>query len=202
MDLKRLNVLLDAETAKDLLADIEQCLYAFIHLRPDIGYVQGMPYFMWMLIIRMNKFQAFRMFCTIVVKDPLIYGLMTFNQTCIKSVTEFFCANLKEKKPKLSKHLEEHAITADIYLVEWAYTFFSRAFELELASKIWDIWLCEGSSVFFRTALAILELVEQQLLEKDYEGTLHLIKTCSNRLGEEELMRCIRKQKLSREWTI
>jgi len=86
MDLKRLNVLLDAETAKDILADIEQCLYAFIRFRPDVGYVQGMPYFLWMLMVRMNKFQAFRMFCTLIIKDPLLHGLMVFNQATITSL--------------------------------------------------------------------------------------------------------------------
>lgn len=117
MDLKRLNVLLDAETAKDIIADIEQCLYAFIHFRPDVGYVQGMPYFVWMLIVRMNKFQAFRTFCTLIIKDPFLYGLMTFDQASIASVLDCFSVNLKDKRPKSSKHLEDHGITPDIYLV-------------------------------------------------------------------------------------
>jgi hypothetical protein len=40
---------------------------------------------------------------------------------------------------------------------------------LSVASKIWDMWLCEGSTIFFKTALSILELVETQLVELDYE---------------------------------
>lgn len=48
--------------------------------------------------------------------------------------------------------------------MEWVYTFYSRAFPLSLASKIWDMWICEGSSVFFKTALAIIELIEPTLL--------------------------------------
>lgn len=118
-----------------------------------------MPYFLWMLLVRLNKFQSFKLFCTFMVKDPLLYGLMTFSQPIIQSVLDFFSSCLRDKRPKVSQHMEAHGITPDIYLVEWAYTFFSRAFSLSLASKIWDMWLCEGSSIFFRTALAIFELV-------------------------------------------
>jgi hypothetical protein len=90
MDLKRLNVLLDPENSQKMLADIESCLYAFLHMRPDVGYVQGMTYFLWMLMIRMSKYEAFRIFCTLIVKDNLIYSLMTFSQPKIKAVLNFF----------------------------------------------------------------------------------------------------------------
>jgi hypothetical protein len=104
MDLKRLNVLLDPENSQKMIADIESCLYAFVHMRPDVGYVQGMPYFMWMLMVRMNKYEAFRMFCTLIIKDNLMYSLMTFSKQHIKAVLDFFTYNLKEKRPKTYKH--------------------------------------------------------------------------------------------------
>lgn len=91
VDLKRLDVkIADEEKTKKMLADIEDCLYVFVEMRPDIGYVQGMPYFMWMLMIRMTKYEAFRCFSTLIIKDKIINGLMIFDQTKISSVLEFF----------------------------------------------------------------------------------------------------------------
>jgi hypothetical protein len=107
VDLKRLDVKMeDEEQTRKMLADIEDCLYVFVEVRPDIGYVQGMPYFLWMLMVRMNKYEAFRCFCTLLLKDRLLNGMMTFDQAKIDNMIEFFKVNLKEKRPRAYRHLE------------------------------------------------------------------------------------------------
>lgn len=200
MDLRRLDLKIDDEgQARNMLADIEDCLYVFVEMRPDVGYVQGMPYFLWMLMVRMQKYEAFRCFCTLMLRSSLLNGLMTFDQQKIAGTLAFFESNLRENRPRTYRHLEGLRITPDMYLVEWAYTFFSRAFSLSLASKIWDLWIGEGSRVFFKTALAILELIEPQLLVLEYEESVIFLKGCSHALPEEELLRALRRQKLLRD---
>lgn len=56
-----------------------------------------------------------------------------------------FEALLKESLPKLYDELVlVKKISAEIYLVEWFYTFFSRGFEYEITLRIWDLLAYEG----------------------------------------------------------
>jgi hypothetical protein len=48
--------------------------------RPDIGYIQGMSYFAWMFLIRMNPINSFIAFSNIILTDPFVSNLYTFQE--------------------------------------------------------------------------------------------------------------------------
>lgn len=41
---------------------------------------------------------------------------------------------MKDKKPKIHKHLKELGVDCELFLIEWAYTLYSRAFSLRVVS--------------------------------------------------------------------
>ena len=45
---------------------------------------------------------------------------------------------LKDAYPKIYKALSDKNIQAEVYLVEWFYTFFSRGVSYKNTLKIWD----------------------------------------------------------------
>lgn len=45
---------------------------------------------------------------------------------------------LKDSYPKVYKALADKNIQAEVYLVEWFYTFFSRGISYKNTLKIWD----------------------------------------------------------------
>lgn len=54
---------------------------------------------------------------------------------------------MADKRPKLYKYAQQLAVDPELFIIEWAYTFYSRAFSLKivryffiLLSKIWDLW--------------------------------------------------------------
>jgi TBC1 domain family member 14 len=52
---------------------------------------------------------------------------------------ELFEANL----PQLWAHFRAEGIEAEMYTLDWLLTLFSRALPLDVASRVWDIYLCE-----------------------------------------------------------
>jgi hypothetical protein len=59
----------------------------------------------------------------------------------------------QESLPRLHKHFGEQSLTPDLYLLDWLYTMFSRSMPLDLACRVWDVYLRDGEEFLFRTAL-------------------------------------------------
>lgn len=132
----------------------------FEFYRPDIKYVQGMSYLSWILLIRLNPYQAFSCFCNLILSDPFVFALYSFNEIKIKTVVGFFEECLKDKRPKLFKHMSDLGVDTELFIIEWAYTLYSRAFSLRIVSKIWDLWFSEGYNTFYKVAMTIFEIME------------------------------------------
>ncbi len=106
LDLRRMDIKIDGQEAHDMLTEIKKLLQLFWLYRKDIGYVQGMSYLAWMLLIRMEPFEAFCSFANIMIMDPFIQSLYFFNGVKIREVVQFAEECLRDKKPKLYKHMK------------------------------------------------------------------------------------------------
>ena len=62
--------------------------------------------------------------------------------------------------PDLNKHFETLDVTADLYLIDWMLTLFSKHMDLDIVSRIWDNFLLDGEIFAIKTALAILQYFE------------------------------------------
>jgi hypothetical protein len=89
---------------------------------------------------------------------------------------------LEDHIPWLFEQLNDLGIDTEIFLIEWFYTFFGRAFTLSTVLRVWDLFVYYGEVVFFRTALAIFDLMQEHLQGKNYEVCINSIKGFSSML--------------------
>lgn len=129
MDLK-----LDEEKSKRVAVETKKLLELFELYRPDIKYVQGMSYLAWIFLIRMNPYRSFVCFCNLILSDPFVHSLYMFNSEKIKRIVAYFDECLADKRPKLHKHLHAAGVDFELFLIEWAYTLYSRAFSLRIVA--------------------------------------------------------------------
>lgn len=52
----------------------------------------------------------------------------------IKKIISFYLECLEDKKPKIFKHMQNLMVEPELFIIEWAYTMFSRAFSLRVSS--------------------------------------------------------------------
>jgi hypothetical protein len=71
--------------------------------------------------------------------------------------------------PKLSAHFEKHKIPTDIYAANWFITMFCYDLSIDLVLCILDLFLLEGKKSLIRISLALLSILEEKLLEMNYE---------------------------------
>uniref|UniRef100_A0A8B9GN89 Rab GTPase-activating protein 1 n=1 Tax=Astyanax mexicanus TaxID=7994 RepID=A0A8B9GN89_ASTMX len=78
----------------------------------------------------------------------------------------------KEYIPDLYSHFLSIGLEAHMYASQWFLTLFTAKFPLYMVFHIIDLLLCEGISVIFNVALALLKTSKDDLLQSDFEGAL------------------------------
>uniref|UniRef100_A0A9J7WYZ6 Rab GTPase-activating protein 1 n=1 Tax=Cyprinus carpio carpio TaxID=630221 RepID=A0A9J7WYZ6_CYPCA len=79
---------------------------------------------------------------------------------------------LHEYIPDLYAHFLNVGLEAHMYASQWFLTLFTAKFPLYMVFHIIDLLLCEGISVIFNVALALLKTSKDDLLQMDFEGAL------------------------------
>lgn len=85
-----------------------------------------------MFLIRMNPVNSFIAFSNVILTDPFVSALYTFEEDKIKKIVSFFEECMNDKKPKLYKYTQQLGVESELFIIEWAYTFYSRAFSLKV----------------------------------------------------------------------
>jgi len=106
---------------------------------------------------------------------------------------------LKNKLPQVQKHLERNNITSEVYLIEWLVTLFCRNFHINDVAKIWDLFLLEGESAFLKVALKIFQIIEPEIIQKDYAETLYSLRTCTHDMNINHLIYSLPSSSLTQE---
>ena len=146
---------------------LSELLGAYVAFRPDIGYAQGMSFLAAMLLLNMESSDAFVCLGNIL-NSKLLVSFFRVNQTVMNAYYKTYEEFFKENLPKLHKHFNEHKLSPDLYLVDYIYTLFSRSLPLDIASRVWDLFLRDGDQFIFRAALGILSMYYEDLLNLDF----------------------------------
>ncbi|XP_065146340.1 rab GTPase-activating protein 1 isoform X1 [Paramisgurnus dabryanus] len=160
---------------KDTGGDGQDSLYkickAYSVYDEEIGYCQGQSFLAAVLLLHMPEEQAF----SVLVKIMFEYGLRDlFKQNFEDLHCKFFQLErlMQEYIPDLYAHFLNLGLEAHMYASQWFLTLFTAKFPLYMVFHIIDLLLCEGISVIFNVALALLKTSKDDLLQTDFEGAL------------------------------
>ncbi|XP_040054266.1 rab GTPase-activating protein 1 isoform X1 [Gasterosteus aculeatus] len=160
---------------KDTGGDGQDSLYkickAYSVYDEEIGYCQGQSFLAAVLLLHMPEEQAF----SVLVKIMFDYGLRDlFKQNFEDLHCKFFQLErlMQEYIPDLYNHFLNVGLEAHMYASQWFLTLFTAKFPLYMVFHIIDLLLCEGISVIFNVALALLKTSKDDLINTDFEGAL------------------------------
>ena len=165
--------------------DLREILRIFVVERPDIGYVQGLSYIAATLLLQMEKFQAF-ICLTNIVLSPNILPFYMLDEEKIKTRLNIFNDIFQINLPKLYEHFQKNEILPEHYLLEWFMTLYTRNLFIELAYKIWDIYIIEGITALYKSAIAILTIHEKDYLDMEFSDIMNHIKNLENNNYDED----------------
>ncbi|XP_003426096.3 TBC1 domain family member 14 [Nasonia vitripennis] len=150
-----------------LSESLQAVLAAYALYRPDIGYVQGMSFIGAVLALNMDAPDAFTCFANLLNR-PCHLAAFSLDQHRMGVYYKAYSAALANRLPKLYAHFLAAGLSPDLYLLDWLYTIYAKAMPLDVACRVWDLFLRDGEEFLFRAALGVLHLYQDELLGMDF----------------------------------
>ena len=165
--------------------NLREILRIFVVSRPDIGYVQGLSYIAATLLLQMDKFQAFVCFMNIIL-SPNILPFYLLDEQKIKKRLDLFNDIFQINLPELYEHFKESEILPEHYLLEWFMTLYTRNIFIDLAFRIWDIYMIEGILALYKVAIVIFRIHQNQYLKMEFSDIMNHLKNLENNHYNED----------------
>jgi len=170
--------------------ELIQLLEAYAIYRPAVGYAQGMSHIAGMLLLHMNKVDAFVCLCNLS-NNHFFLSLFKMDVPEINRHVSVYDFLFTDQLPALYEHFRKHEIYPEQYLLSWLSTIFTLSLPFDVACKVWDQFLAHGEIYLYRTALGILRFFSSHLLKSTFEETLHLLKHLPQDLDQLDLLQSI-----------
>ena len=165
--------------------NLREILRIFVVSRPDIGYVQGLSYIAATLLLQMDKFQAFVCFMNIIL-NPNILPFYLLDEEKIRKRLELFNDIFQINLPELYEHFKENEIMPEHYLLEWLMTLYTRNVFIDLAFRIWDIYMIEGILALYKVAIVIFRIHQNLYLKMEFSDIMNHLKNLENNQYNED----------------
>ncbi|XP_014482475.1 PREDICTED: TBC1 domain family member 14-like isoform X1 [Dinoponera quadriceps] len=169
---------------------LQGILAAYAVYRPDVGYVQGMSFVGAVLSLNMEPPDAFACFANLL-NHPCHRAAFTLDQKRMNIYYKVYSSALAHKLPKVFSHFTVAGLSPDLYLLDWLYTIYAKAMPLDVACRIWDVFLRDGDEFLFRTALGVLHLYQEELLKMDFVRGAQFLTRLPENLQAESLFNSI-----------
>ncbi|KAI5481595.1 TBC domain protein, Rab GTPase activator [Pseudohyphozyma bogoriensis] len=143
--------------------DLMGVLLAYsVHAGGQPRYPEGLSYLAALLLVNMPPADAFISLLNLVDKSFLksFYGGV---EDEIDAYYRIFDTLLADTMPKVYANFLQEVVRPSLYLKPWLITAFVRFLPLDLATRVFDVFLLEGDSLLFRIALVILQILEPRL---------------------------------------
>ena len=147
--------------------DLREILRVFVISRPDIGYIQGLSFIAGILLLNMDKFKAFISLMNLIL-NPIILPFYKMDNESIQQRLQLFKQVFYFNLPELCEHFDELNLLPENYFLSWNMTLFTRDVNLELAKRIWDVFMVEGIQAIYSAAIVFLSHFEDKLLKMDF----------------------------------
>ncbi|KAI0277605.1 rab-GTPase-TBC domain-containing protein [Russula aff. rugulosa BPL654] len=141
-------------------------LKAYSIYDPQVGYCQGLPFVVAILLLNMPDEEAF----CLLVRLMYSYDLRGhFLPEMPKLQLRLFDRLVEELLPVLHVHFLRQGVKSSMYCSQWFLTLFSYRLPLEIVFRIFDNCLASGIEAIFGFALSLLQKNEAKLLSMKFD---------------------------------
>ena len=133
-----------------------------------------------------------------IILNHNILPFYRLDEINIKKRLYLFSEIFKLNLPKLFLHFQENEVFPEHYLLEWFMTLFTRNLNIELALRIWDIYMIEGIFALYKSSIVIFILDEKKLMNMDFVEIMNFLKNLDkNNYDEDKFIEELNNVKLN-----
>jgi len=178
------------ENEGDGQQSLRRLLQWYAVLDPAVGYCQGMGFIAALFLTYMQEEDAFYCFYATLNRETAPLRLLYLPKLVDVQKMLFVFEELgRQHLGKLWMHLEAEGMHPTMYFTEWIMCIFCRSFSFDLVTRVWDIFLSEGTvKIVYRVALAIIKTFEHELLNMKFDEIMSMFRNLPQRIDSEAVM--------------
>ncbi|XP_037827422.1 ecotropic viral integration site 5 ortholog isoform X4 [Lucilia sericata] len=137
----------------------------------EVGYCQGSGFIVGLLLMQMPEEEAFAVLVQIMQQHrmrDMFKPSMSELGLCMYQLENL----VLEQIPEMHIHFQQQGFQTTMYASSWFLTLYTTSLNLNISSRIMDVFLSEGMEFIFKVALALLLLGKDTLLSLDMEAML------------------------------
>ncbi|KAG7098563.1 hypothetical protein E1B28_000496 [Marasmius oreades] len=151
-------------------------LKAYSLYDPQVGYCQGLPFVVAILLLNMPDEEAFSLFVRLMeVYDLRGHFLPEMPKLQLRLFQ--FDRLIEDLLPVLHVHFLRQGVKSSMFCSQWFLTMFSYRFPLEIVFRIYDSCLANGIEAMFGFSIALLHKNEDLLLNLNFDHILEFLNT-------------------------
>ena len=155
-----------------------------------------MNYYAGTLLLNCKNADSFIMM-NYLLTVPVISTTFSVDMRKLGVYAEIFEELLAEQSSKLQKYLKVREYQFVTYMFDSVASLFCGNFPYSAVLKIWDAILGEPEVGIFRTGLAVFKAMEKEIMEKDLEEIMMMVKFPCVHVTEEAILKMLSKTELS-----
>jgi hypothetical protein len=169
-----------------LMQKVYNITVIFNSIRNDIPYNKGivsLAYFF--LLSGMDEVNSFKCISNIICSTNTIKYFINDKETISKNV-EFYKKLLKIYANKVYEHLNQLEIYPELYFIPWMEKLFTQTLEFNILLHVFDLYIINGEYIMFQTAITIIKLFEEDLLNLTISEAFKILKRLPKKYTEIE----------------
>ncbi|KIP08382.1 hypothetical protein PHLGIDRAFT_104314 [Phlebiopsis gigantea 11061_1 CR5-6] len=151
-------------------------LKAYSLYDPEVGYCQGLPFVVAILLLNMPDEEAFCLLVRLMHSYDLRGHFLPEMPQLQKRMVKFDRL-VEEVLPVLHIHFIRQGVKSSMYCSQWFLTMFSYKFPLDIVFRIYDNVLASGIEALFSFSLCLLYKNEETLLNMKFDQLLVFLNT-------------------------
>eukprot|EP00667_Euglena_gracilis_P005133 EG_transcript_5161 len=158
-------------------------LDAYVHYRPDVGYVQGMTYLAAILLLYMDCYSAFVCLVNMLSK----YHFLSFFRMDLREMNVHlltFDMLMRDQLPAVHEAFHCHGLRVEFYCIDWFVTLYSKSLPLDIAARIWDLFLMDPDYLYL-AGLGLIKLFIHKFTDADFEDMFEFITHLPKKMNED-----------------
>ncbi|GAA5878781.1 hypothetical protein JCM3774_005070 [Rhodotorula dairenensis] len=149
--------------------DLMELLLAWsVYEKRTPRYAEGLAFPAAMLLLNMSRPEAFVSLVNLIHKSVL-RSFYSPDPQDREAYYRVFDTLLADHMPKVYANFSSQVVRPSLYLAPWLSTVYIAYLPLDLATRIFDVFLLEGDSFAFRVALVLLQILEPRLFNPNLD---------------------------------
>ena len=160
----------------ELLQKIYNITYIFNLIRSDIPYNKGIVLLAYLfLLVGYSEVKSFKCIMNLICSRN-IYKFYIGDTNTINRYLDFFTKLLEKYAKNVYEHLNKLEIKPELYLIPWFEKLFIQSLDYDILLHVFDLYIINGEYILFQTAITIIKLLEEDILNLTISEIFKLLK--------------------------